>query len=65
MRAFNRGHVRHSQRWIFAAEELDWAAELLAQPSAAPKVLDLSTRDLMHFQSEVTYDPRIDQADYA
>jgi Protein of unknown function (DUF4238) len=63
VRAFNRGHVRHAHRWIFAAHELDWAAELLAQPSVAPKVLDLSTRDLMHFQSVVTYDPRIDQVE--
>jgi len=51
VRAFNRGHVRHAHRWIFASGELDWASELLAQPSVAPKVLDLSTRDLMHFQS--------------
>jgi len=61
VRAFNRGHVRHAHRWIFASRELDWAPELLAQPSVPPKVLDLSTRDLMHFQSVVAYDPRIDQ----
>lgn len=63
VRAFNRGHVRHAHRWIFSTDELDWAAELLAQPSVAPRIVDLSTRDLMHFQSTVAYDPKIDQAE--
>lgn len=63
IRAFNRGQVRHAHRWIFASKELDWAAELLAQPSVAPKVLDLSNGNLMHFQSVVAYDPRIDQVE--
>jgi hypothetical protein len=28
-------------------------------------VLDLSTRDLMHFQSVAAYDPRIDRVELA
>ena len=58
---FNRGHVRHAHRWIFAPTEVCWAKELLALPSVSPRMVDLSTRDLLHFQSAVDYDPRIDQ----
>jgi|SRR5580700_5878706 hypothetical protein len=65
VRTFNRGHVRHAHRWIFASEDLDWASELFAEPSVATKVLDLSTRDLMHFQSVAAYDPRIDRVELA
>jgi hypothetical protein len=58
--SFNRGHARHAHRWVFASGEVDWAASLLAEPSAAPRIVDLSSRDLFHFQSAVNYDPKVD-----
>jgi hypothetical protein len=58
--AFNRGHVRHARMWIFSSQESEWIPELLKERSAAPEVVDLSSRDLYHFQSRVNYDPRID-----
>lgn len=60
--AFNKGQARHAHRWVFTPGEVNWAASLLAQHSAAPRVVDLSNRDLMHFQSEVNYDPKMDSA---
>ena len=57
---FNRGHVRHAQLWVFSSQESEWIPELLKERSAAPEVVDLSSRDLYHFQSRVSYDPRID-----
>ncbi|MFZ1084360.1 MAG: DUF4238 domain-containing protein [Terracidiphilus sp.] len=58
--AFNRGHVRHARMWVFSSQESDWIPDLLKEQSAAPTVVDLSSRDLYHFQSKVNYDPRID-----
>jgi hypothetical protein len=58
--AFNRGHVRHARMWVFSSQESEWIPELLKERSAAPEVVDLSGRDLYHFQSKVNYDPRID-----
>ncbi len=58
--ALNKGQARHAHRWIYTTAEVGWAASLLAQPLVAPKVIDLSGGDLMHFQSRVIYDPRMD-----
>jgi hypothetical protein len=58
--SFNRGHVRHARMWVFSPEKSEWIPELLKERSAAPEVVDLSSRDLYHFQSKVNYDPRID-----
>jgi hypothetical protein len=58
--AFNRGHARHARMWAFSSQELDWMAEVLAARSAAPQMIDLSSRDLLHFQSRASYDPKID-----
>lgn len=60
--AFNRGHVRHARMWVFSSQELAWIPELLKEQSAVPETVDLSSRDLYHFQSRVKYDPRIDAA---
>jgi len=57
---FNRGHVRHARMWVFSSQELEWIGPLLRERSAAPEVVDLSNRDLYHFQSKVNYDPSID-----
>jgi hypothetical protein len=61
--SFNRGYARHARRWVFAPGEVDWAASLLAEPSPAPRIVDLSSRDLFHFQSTVNYDPKIDSGE--
>ena len=58
--AFNKGHVRHTRMWAFSSQESEWIAALLKERSAAPEVVDLSTRDLYHVQSKVNYDPSID-----
>lgn len=58
--AFNRGQVRHARMWAFSPDESEWIPELLKERPVAPEVVDLSTRDLYHFQSKVNYDPRID-----
>ena len=58
--AFNKAHARHAHRWMFAPREVGWAASVLSQPSAAPRIIDLSSRDLLHFQSAVNYDPKMD-----
>ena len=58
--AFNKAHTRHAHRWMFAPGEVDWAGNVLAQSSAAPKIADLSNRDLFNFQSTVNYDPKVD-----
>lgn len=58
--ALNKAHARHAHRWVFAPQEVDWIPNLLAQPTAAPKIVDLSSRDLFHFQSTVNYDPKKD-----
>lgn len=58
--ALNRGHVRHARMWVFSSQESEWIPELLKERSAAPEVVDLSGRDLYHFQSKVNYNPRID-----
>ncbi len=60
--ALNKGHASHAHRWIYTPGKVDWASDLLAQPSMTPKLMDLSGRDLMHFQSRVTYDPKMDSA---
>jgi len=56
--AFNWGHARHAYRWVFTPTEVDWTSKALLQPSAAPKFVELSTKDLLHYQSAVSYDPR-------
>jgi hypothetical protein len=58
--AFNRAHARHAHRWLFASTEVEWAADVLSQASAAPTIVDRTRGDLMHFQSRVNYDPRTD-----
>jgi len=58
--AFNKAHARHAHRWLFASEEIEWAAAVLSDASAAPQILDLSSENLIHFQSRVNYDPKID-----
>lgn len=58
--AFNRAHARHSHRWLFASKEVGWAQGVLSEASAAPSIVDLSSNDLIHFQSSVNYDPKID-----
>jgi hypothetical protein len=55
---FNKAHASHSHRWAFASEEKPWLATVLTQPCTAPTIVDLSSRDLIHFQSKVNYDPR-------
>lgn len=60
--AFNKGHARHARMWAFSSQEWDWMNEILSVRSAAPEIVDLSGRDLYHFQSRVNYDPRIDSA---
>jgi Protein of unknown function (DUF4238) len=57
---FNKGHARHALRWLFSADNVDWAADILSQVSAAPTIIDLSTRDLIHCQSAVNYNPKLD-----
>ena len=57
--AFNRAHVRHARMWVFSSEQSEWIPQLLKERSVAPEVVDLSSRDLWHFQSKVSYDPRI------
>jgi len=61
--ALNRGHVRHARMWAFSSQESNWIGELLKERSAAPEMVDLSERDLYHFQSRVNYDPAIDSPD--
>jgi len=58
--AFNKGHVRHARMWVFSSEKSEWIPDLLQKRPAVPEVVDLSSRDLLHFQSKVNYDPRID-----
>jgi hypothetical protein len=58
--AFNRAHVRHAHLWAFAPNDQEWIADVLSQVRAAPEISDLSSRDLLHFQSKVTYDPNTD-----
>jgi hypothetical protein len=58
--ALNRAHARHSHRWLFASNELDWAPAVLSEASAAPGILDLSSHNFIHFQSTVNYDPKMD-----
>jgi len=58
--ALNRGHVRHARMWAFSPRESTWIPGLLKERSVAPEVVDLSFRDLYHFQSRVNYDPSID-----
>ncbi len=58
--AFNKGHVRHARMWVFSPQESEWIPEVMKERSAAPEVVDMSSRDLYHFQSRVNYDPRID-----
>jgi hypothetical protein len=58
--ALNRAHARHSHRWLFASNELEWASAVLSGASAAPGISDLSSYDLIHFQSTVNYDPKMD-----
>jgi hypothetical protein len=60
VKAFNRGHVRHARMWVFSCQQSAWIPELLKERSAAPEVVDLSSRDLYHVRSKVNYDPRID-----
>jgi uncharacterized protein DUF4238 len=56
----NRAHARHARRWLFAPSQIDWAVEVLALDPAAPKIVDLSSEDLINFQSSVSYDPEVD-----
>jgi hypothetical protein len=58
--ALNKGHARHAHLWLFAPAELNWVKDVLSAASAAPKILDLSSGDLLHFQSRVNYDPKMD-----
>ena len=58
--AFNKGHARHTHQWLFASREFEWVVNMLNAPSAAPRIMDLSGPDLIHFQSSVSYDPKID-----
>jgi hypothetical protein len=58
--ALNKAHARHARRWVFAPREVDWAVDVLSEPSVASRIVDLSNRDLIHFQSAVNYDPKID-----
>lgn len=58
--AFNKGNARHARRWLFTSRETDWATEILSGASAAPTIVDLSSGDLLHFQSRVNYDPKLD-----
>ena len=61
--ALNRAHARHSHHWLFTSKEVTWAPGVLSAASAAPSILDLSADNLIHFQSSVNYDPRIDSGD--
>jgi hypothetical protein len=58
--AFNKGNARHAHRWMFAPGEINWAPVILSGASAAPTIVDLSSGDLLHFQSSVNYDPKLD-----
>jgi hypothetical protein len=60
---FNRGHARHAHQWLFASAEVVWAAGVLSEAAATPQLLDLSSHDLIHFQSSVNYDPKMDSRD--
>jgi hypothetical protein len=58
---FNWGHARHAYRWVFTPTEVDLVSKALSQPSAAPKLVELSTKELLHYQSAVSYDPRTEE----
>jgi hypothetical protein len=58
--SLNKAHARHAHRWVFAPQEIDWIPNVLDQPSTAPTIIDLSSRDLFHFQSTVNFDPKRD-----